>query len=235
MKTWTTMTLESVTIGGTDGLRRGPFGSAIKKESFVPDGYKIYEQKHAIYGNFDAGSYFIGENQYEKLKSFAIAAGDMLVSCSGTLGRVAIVPPTAKPGIINQALLRIRPKLDIVSPVFLKMLLETPKLQSNLFGSAGGSAIKNVRPLSAIRRIEFLLPPLAEQRRIAEVLDRAEALRAKRRAALAQLDSLTQSIFLDLFGDPATNPKRWPVSAVADYVAKFQGGKSIESESDEKR
>ena len=54
------------------------------------------------------------------------------------------------------------------------------------------------------------LPPLAEQRRIAEVLDRAEALRAKRRAALAQLDSLTQSLFLDLFGDPATNPKGWP-------------------------
>jgi len=51
---------------------------------------------------------------------------------------------------------------------------------------------------------------LAEQRRIAEVLDRAEALRAKRRAALAQLDTLTQSIFLDLFGDPTSAPKRWP-------------------------
>ena len=53
-----------------------------------------------------------------------------------------------------------------------------------------------------IRQLEIPLPPLAEQRRIAEVLDRAEALRAKRRAALAQLDSLTQSLFLDLFGDP---------------------------------
>ena len=58
--------------------------------------------------------------------------------------------------------------------------------------------------------LEVPLPPLAEQRRIAEVLDRAEALRAKRRAALAQLDSLTQSLFLDLFGDPLTNPKGWP-------------------------
>ena len=62
--------------------------------------------------------------------------------------------------------------------------------------------------------IRIPLPPLAEQRRIAEVLDRAEALRAKRRAALAQLDSLTQSLFLDLFGDPATNPKGWPTSHV---------------------
>jgi type I restriction enzyme S subunit len=62
------------------------------------------------------------------------------------------------------------------------------------------------------------LPPLAEQRRIAEVLDRAEALRAKRRAALAQLDSLTQSLFLDLFGDPARNPKGYPVKPLGSLV-----------------
>jgi type I restriction enzyme S subunit len=70
------------------------------------------------------------------------------------------------------------------------------------------------------------LPPLAEQRRIAEVLDRAEALRAKRRAALAELDALTQSLFLDLFGDPVTNPK-WPEVMVSDFVAGFESGKSI--------
>ena len=61
--------------------------------------------------------------------------------------------------------------------------------------------------MEVLLRLQIPLPPLAEQRRIAEVLDRAEALRAKRRAALAQLDSLTQSLFLDLFGDPRTNPK----------------------------
>ena len=82
-----------------------------------------------------------------------------------------------------------------------------------------------------IAKIVIPLPPLAEQRRIAEVLDRAEALRAKRRAALAQLDSLTQSLFLDLFGDPGENANGWPMRTVADYVAEFQGGKSIESES----
>jgi type I restriction enzyme S subunit len=57
---------------------------------------------------------------------------------------------------------------------------------------------------------QIRLPPLEEQRRIAEVLDRAEALCAKRRAALAELDCLTRSLFLDLFGEPAANPKGWP-------------------------
>ncbi len=68
------------------------------------------------------------------------------------------------------------------------------------------------------------LPPLPEQRRIAEILDKADALRAKRRATLAQLDTLTQSIFLDMFGDPATNPKGWPCAELKDVVEKVQIG-----------
>jgi len=74
------------------------------------------------------------------------------------------------------------------------------------------------RHFKYLKRAEVVLPPLAEQRRIAEVLDRAEALRAKRRAALAQLDSLTQSLFLDLFGDPATNAKGFPTMPLASLV-----------------
>jgi type I restriction enzyme, S subunit len=63
-------------------------------------------------------------------------------------------------------------------------------------------------------------------------LDRAEALRAKRRAALALLDELTQSIFLDMFGDAEVQGSKWPVLKIADYVAEFQGGKSLESTDD---
>jgi hypothetical protein len=62
-----------------------------------------------------------------------------------------------------------------------------------------------------VARLRLALPPLPEQRRVAVILDKAAALRAKRRAALGQLDTLTQSIFLEMFGDPATNPKGWPV------------------------
>jgi type I restriction enzyme S subunit len=80
----------------------------------------------------------------------------------------------------------------------------------------------------SLTAISITLPPLAEQRRIAEVLDRAEALRAKRRAALAQLDSLTQSLFLDLFGDPATNPKGWPVTTLGDALVAIRNGANAE-------
>jgi len=89
------------------------------------------------------------------------------------------------------------------------------KFMSTVSG-VGGSLLR-ARP-AHVAKIEIPLPPLVEQRRIADVLDRAESLRAKRRAALAELDTLTQAIFLDLFGDPATNPKGWRVLRLRDAL-----------------
>ena len=99
----------------------------------------------------------------------------------------------------------------------------------NTVAGVGGSLVR-ARP-AHVAKIEIPLPPLAEQRRIAAVLDQAEALRAKRRAALAQLDVLTQSIFLDLFGNPATNPKGWPIKTLGDLVTEFRYGSSNKSAS----
>jgi type I restriction enzyme S subunit len=84
--------------------------------------------------------------------------------------------------------------------------------------------------LTQVGSLQIPLPPLAEQRRIAEVLDRSEALRAKRRAALAQLDTLTQALFLDLFGDPATNPKGWKAKPFRELVSEFRYGTSNKSQ-----
>ena len=90
-------------------------------------------------------------------------------------------------------------------------------------GASVTGTISNLS-LTQVGDLEIPLPPLAEQQRIADVLDRAEALRAKRRAALAQLDSLTQSFFLDLFGDPVSNPKRWPQENLETFF-HFKTGK----------
>lgn len=71
------------------------------------------------------------------------------------------------------------------------------------------------RHFKYLKRTDIVLLPLAEQRRIAAILDKADALRTKRREALAQLDRLAQSIFVEMFGDPVTNPKGWPVSSLS--------------------
>ena len=75
-----------------------------------------------------------------------------------------------------------------------------------------------------ISKLEIPLPPIDEQRRIAAVLDAADALRAKRREALAKLDTLAQAIFIDMFGDPAANPMRWPTMPLGRLALKFSDG-----------
>ena len=67
-----------------------------------------------------------------------------------------------------------------------------------------------------LKLLRISLPPLAEQQRIAGILDAVDALRAKRREALAQLDNLLQSAFLDMFGDPVTNPMEWDISVLGE-------------------
>ena len=118
-------------------------------------------------------------------------------------------------------------------PKYLRWLLVGDVFHSAFMrtvSGVGGSLLR-ARP-AEVFKIQIPLPPLPEQRRIAEILDKADALRAKRRAALAQLDGLTQSIFLDMFGDPATNPKGWPrpsLLTLLETAEVFVDGDWVES------
>jgi type I restriction enzyme S subunit len=102
----------------------------------------------------------------------------------------------------------LRPK-SCVDLAYLCRVLENYDVTPFVTGTTRGKLTK-----AGASEIVIPVPPVAEQRRVAEVLDRAEALRAKRRGAHAQLDSLTQSLFLDLFGDPATNPNDWRIKTL---------------------
>lgn len=86
-----------------------------------------------------------------------------------------------------------------------------------------GAGLRHISK-SYIQNIKIPIPPLPEQKRIADILDRAEALRAKRRSVLAQLDELIKSIFLDMFGDPITNTKKWPRLPFAKLLTNIDGG-----------
>lgn len=91
--------------------------------------------------------------------------------------------------------------------------------------SGVGGSLLRARP-AFVAKLEIPLPPVAEQRRLAEILDAAEGLRAKRRRALAALDTLTQSLFLSLFGDPVTNPMDWKKVSLEDIVERVTKGES---------
>jgi restriction endonuclease S subunit len=109
-------------------MKRGPFGGSLKREIFVPNGYKVYEQKHAIRKDVTIGTYFIDEEKYKEMETFAVKPGDLIISCSGTMGCVFMLPPETPKGVINQALLKVTPSLDKVLGEYLLGVLSSELL-----------------------------------------------------------------------------------------------------------
>jgi len=110
---------------------RGPFGGSLKKNIFKPDGYAVYEQQHTIYDQFEDIRYFIDENKFKEMKRFELNSGDLIMSCSGTMGKIAIVPENIKKGIINQGLLKLTHSKN-VSTLFLKLWMQSESFQESL-------------------------------------------------------------------------------------------------------
>lgn len=174
-------------------FKRGPFGGSLKKEIFVEHGYKVYEQKNAIYNDFTLGNYFIDEEKYREMIDFAIHPGDLIVSCSGTIGKVVKVPADAQPGIINQALLKITPLEDVITSDYLKFILETFSIQRQLTINSRGAAIQNVASVREIKRIKIHLPPFKTQRQIVQKLHAVQDYKKKLLEQKQKLQELFES------------------------------------------
>ena len=153
-------------IDVVDSFKRGPFGSAIKKEYFVPKGYKVYQQQNAIYNDPNLGHYFIDKDKYEELSAFSVESGDFIVSCSGTIGRISYLKSGIQSGIINQALLRIRLNKEIICNEFFLFLFRSAAFQRQVLIETKGSAMLNIAGVKELKVISIDLPPLNEQRRI---------------------------------------------------------------------
>jgi type I restriction enzyme S subunit len=111
---------------GGKGYIRGPFGSALKRPELKSSGVPVYEQQHAIKGtrNF---RYFIDEKKYNELSRFTVEESDLIISCSGTVGKISIINPQDPKGIISQALLILRPNTDKVYPFIFTIFLRPKK------------------------------------------------------------------------------------------------------------
>ena len=146
----------------------------------------------------------------------------VLLSSRAPIGLVAI---NTIPVCTNQGFKSLVPKNEMVDAEFLYWWLTANK--KKLQESGRGATFKEISK-AIVSSFKIPLPPLEEQKRIAKILDAADALRAKRRQAVAQLDTFLQSTFLDLFGDPVTNPKGWDEEPVGN-VSIIQGGLQLSS------
>src|SRR5690606_1701624 len=137
-------------LGDVCEFVRGPFGGSLKKSVFKKSGYAVYEQQHAIYNQFSEIRYFIDEKKFNEMKRFELKPNDLIMSCSGTMGKVAKVPKNISQGIINQALLKLTCKstLDID---YLKLWMDSSQFIEELEKKTVGAAIKNVASVKILK------------------------------------------------------------------------------------
>ena len=139
---------------------------------FVPkgdDAIKVYEQQHAIKKDDSLGTYYITKEYFEEsMKCFEVLADDIIISCAGTIGETYIMPKQIEKGIINQALMRVTVVSSIDKRFFLYYFDSQLKKNAK---DGNGSAITNIPPFEVLKNLYFPLPPLAEQKRIADKLD----------------------------------------------------------------
>jgi type I restriction enzyme, S subunit len=126
------------------------------------------------------------------------------------------------PGMATTELVPLRCNEALVTPIYLGHFLRSPTFLSFATNVVAGAKMPRM-VMGEFWRYPVPVPPIPEQRRIAAILDQAETLRTQRRTALALLDTLTQSIFLDMFGDPVTNPKAWPLVRLAEMGSLDRG------------
>src|SRR5690554_157204 len=204
---------------------RGPFGGSLKKNCFVEEGYVVYEQQHAIYNQFSEVRYFIDGDKLNEMKRFELKPNDLIMSCSGTMGKVAIVPENIKSGIINQALLKLTPK-SILDIQYLKYWMNSPDFDNRLKENTVGAAIKNVASVKILKQIDVPIPPLPEQKQIVEILDEAfEAIdqaKANIEKNIFNAEELFQSKREDYFSKLSEELDLIPIDKVCKNI--FAGG-----------
>ena len=147
-----------------------------------------------------------------------VKTGDILVSTvRPNLNGIAAVPLELDGATASTGFTVLRAREDRLDRSYLFHWLKHPSFINDMVKKATGASYPAVSD-RIVRESLIPLPPLPEQRRIAAILDKADALRAKRREAIAKLDQLLQSVFLDMFGDPVTNRKGWEKQTLHDLV-----------------
>ena len=200
------VTMHEIKMGeiadGKDGLRRGPFGSAIKKAFFVESGYKVYEQGNAINNDCKRGHYYISADKYNELSSFQLRPGDFIVSCSGTIGKIAQLPADAELGVINQALMRIRLKPDVIDPYYFMMQFRSEVFQRKIVSR--GSGMGNLAGIKEFKLATMFIPENYENQKqiVAEIESRlsvCDSIEQTVDTTLQQAEDMRQSILKQAF------------------------------------
>ena len=194
-----------------NAIKRGPFGSAIKKSFFVSSGYKVYEQQNAIKNNGLLGNYYINEKKFKELNGFSVKGGDYIVSCSGTIGRIHKLQMNCENGVINQALLKIALDEHLMLSQYFLYLFRSEVFQRKILKGTRGTGMQNLASVNEIKLIPINIPPKTEQSQIVQEIETrlsiCDNMETTMTESLQKAESLRQSILKRAFEGKLLNEK----------------------------
>jgi len=192
------------------------------QSSFISKGIPFISAKDLIDKSISKDKLrYIPETVYNKLGSGKLQNNDILFCLRGSLGKFGINHDNIK-GAIASSLVIIRPKKEL-NLIYLGHYLSSPLFDRLVFKSDNGSSQPNLS-VKNVKTFKIPLPPLKTQKKIAAILDEADKLRQLNKALIQKYEALTQSLFLDMFGDPVLNPMGWKVKELQNLTTKIGSG-----------
>lgn len=205
-----------------DGIRRGPFGSALKKAFFVENSeYVVYEQQNAIYDTYET-RYKISKEKFKELEKFSISEGDFIMSGAGTIGRISRVPKGVAKGVFNQALIRFRTNTEVTDSEYFIQFVRADKMQKKLTGANPGSAITNLVPMSEIKKWDILIPSKKEQILVGLFLKKLDNTITLHQRKLEQLKELKKAYLQAMFVPTNVQNNKVPKLRFANFEGNWE-------------
>jgi len=203
-------------------------GHAFKSGDFEASGIPLIRIGTANSGTFKTSEFVFLPQEYKfKYSKYLVNPGDLLITLTGTVGKgdygnVCEATDGYDSYLLNQRVAKININSIDLSKRYLYLFLATPEVKKNLTSLSRGVRQANIKN-EDILDLEIPLPPLDEQKRIAAILDKADAIRRKRLQAIQLADDFLRSVFLDMFGDPVTNPKGFKKAAITELSDVITG------------
>lgn len=194
-------------------------GYAFKSSKYVDEGIRVIRITNVQKGFIeDADPQYYPISEQKEIEKYMLYEGDLLISLTGNVGRVALLGGDMLPAALNQRVACIRVKVPtLLDKQFLFYLLNSDYFEQECILSAKGIAQKNMST-EWLRDFSIPLPSIETQHEIVTNLDKISALIEKRQAQLTKLDQLVKSRFVEMFGDPVSNPHNWEKKSLSDLA-----------------
>jgi type I restriction enzyme S subunit len=196
---WDLLRVDELVTDDDDAIRTGPFGSKLKKEYFVSEGVKVYEQSNVYYKDFTHGNRYVTQDRYEsELTSYDANPGDVLITLQGTIGDAAVLPDNAEPGVINQKLMRVQVDSELCLPEYFATFFDESRLADFQIEAVSHGAVVSGLNISTISGIRVPIPSLQEQQRIVDVVESSKSSLDEEQETKQNLQELKRGLMQDL-------------------------------------